>query len=561
MASDLEKPDTTKNAEGALKEVGDLNISLSETMEEIKKVVTEKERGAPGVGDSGEGRASEPPSDSDLEKMYLGTQGAEPFTPELKPEAEAAPVTPHEVVPPTPEQQAEIEKRLSVLEKLGEVWEKKGELLKIPDPVRKFGEYVNEHPKTRLGIGLGFGALAIATGGATFLASGAWRAVAGTGTFVAVEEWLRRDYEKATGEERSRGRAAFHTGAALAIAVLLGSSPYLVSAGTDLIEKISGGSIPQEVAAAGKGPEASGKISGVITAQAEMAVLPDYAVEKGDNLYKILRANFSEISRLEGGRQTNAIENIIEEIRKTPAEYGISSGNANTLSAGDKINMQKIAEILSEKKIGTGGIIEHAQNLSEETVKNIESYVPPTEEASLLTEDNDEIPPETGTEPVPQHIKEKWGEMTPEKIEGMKQEYNPPGSLTLEEISERNAIASFETPDREGVVTNISPADQVTLKIARESFYGKLDEFYGESSWFGFSKIPGAESETWKIFKDQSAVSIMDVEKPDENLAKLKGWIETLMIDAKMHPDGAESTDHFVKRALFAVSRTRGVDV
>jgi len=489
---------------------------------------------------------------SDLEKAHLETADTGPVNPEAAPEEKPTP----EAITPTPEQQDKIEKNLSVLEKLGGVWEKKGELLKIAEPVKSFGKYLNEHPKTRLGIGLGFGAMAIATGGATLLASGAWRAASSVGTFVAIEEWLRRDYEKATGEERTKTRAVFHTGAALAIAVFFGSG--LASQTAQNVFGLFGG---EEIKTIKDGvrQSVSGIIGGEQTTEAaqtvapEAAALPEYAVEKGDNLYKILRANFSGIGELDGGKQTNAIENILKEIRKNPAEYGISSGDADSLATGDKINIQKIAEILSEKKIGGEGIMEHAQNLSEETVKNIESYVPPPQELGEL----EEIPPET--EPTPQHIRENWADITPEKLEQMKQEYDAPGNATLEEISQMNAISHFENPEAVANMASIDPADKETLNIARESFYRNLDDLYGESSWFGFSKIAGVNSEAWQMLKNQSVVSIMDVENAEGNVAKLQGWMENLIRDANIRPEGLETADNFVKRALFAVSKTGAV--
>jgi hypothetical protein len=100
-------------------------------------------------------------------------------------------------------------------------------------------------------------------------------------------------------------------------------------------------------------------------------------VESGDTMYSILEDEFNISDKLtEEGRQYNAIENILAQIKANPAEYGIVSGDVNNLNVGDKINIEKIADIVANHKIAGQGIFEHAQGLPPAVVTGIENYMP-----------------------------------------------------------------------------------------------------------------------------------------------------------------------------------------
>lgn len=105
--------------------------------------------------------------------------------------------------------------------------------------------------------------------------------------------------------------------------------------------------------------------------------LPEYTAVKDDNLTKIIRENFPEIKNLPSGRQENAIENVVSQIIKDPESFGITSGKVAKIEVGDKINLQKIKDIIESYKIGGKSIVEHAKGLSAETVDSIRSFISP----------------------------------------------------------------------------------------------------------------------------------------------------------------------------------------
>ncbi len=100
-----------------------------------------------------------------------------------------------------------------------------------------------------------------------------------------------------------------------------------------------------------------------------------YEVRKGDNLWNII-GNMDELNGLEGGQKSNAIANIIEDIKKDPETlktFGFENPkDINNLKIGQKIDLEKIKEILETTEIKGKGIIEHAQELDEKTIANIE---------------------------------------------------------------------------------------------------------------------------------------------------------------------------------------------
>lgn len=103
---------------------------------------------------------------------------------------------------------------------------------------------------------------------------------------------------------------------------------------------------------------------------ADKIVEASYAVHSGDNLWNIIKEKIPEIQTLDGeGRQSNAIANIIEQIKKDPESFGITSGNVDTLSTGDTIDLEKVRGVLDTTKISVGGheasIIERARGLTD----------------------------------------------------------------------------------------------------------------------------------------------------------------------------------------------------
>ncbi|MEN9852235.1 MAG: hypothetical protein RI996_178, partial [Candidatus Parcubacteria bacterium] len=153
----------------------------------------------------------------------------------------------------------------------------------------------------------------------------------------------------------------------------------------DAVAVNTGGATPEAIAA-GAGaatPDAASLIPGGMSDQVFKHAT--VAVKEGDTMYKILTEEFNISKHLpEEGRQYNAIENILNQIKADPAAFGITSGNVDQLAAGDTINIAKISEIVTGAKMSDGlGIFEHASKLPDSIVKGIEAYMPAESKAIL----------------------------------------------------------------------------------------------------------------------------------------------------------------------------------
>ncbi len=104
-----------------------------------------------------------------------------------------------------------------------------------------------------------------------------------------------------------------------------------------------------------------------------------YEIRKGDNLWNIIKSQLEDRKITEGlseGKQTYIIDDLKDKFAKLNSEelkkLGISSGNIDKLTAGDKIDL---TSVLGSKN-GLGNIsnaVEGAQKLSEEQIANIEA--------------------------------------------------------------------------------------------------------------------------------------------------------------------------------------------
>jgi len=122
--------------------------------------------------------------------------------------------------------------------------------------------------------------------------------------------------------------------------------------------------------------------------------LENHKVESGETLWKILKSKIPEIENL-GRNETkdNVIANLIEEIKKNPQDYGVTSGDVNSLKVGDNINLEKIQDLLESKKIGGKNLIEHAKGLGDETLENIKNPESAKQEPVTTKETSSEVPP------------------------------------------------------------------------------------------------------------------------------------------------------------------------
>lgn len=136
--------------------------------------------------------------------------------------------------------------------------------------------------------------------------------------------------------------------------------------------------VKEELVAAVAKQEAMKNIAAKVAEQEAALIkpLPEYAVQKNDNLWKII-GGMDEIKDLEGGRKSNAIANVIEAIKNDQTKLEAlgfeNAGDIHDLEVGQKIDLNEIKEILDTETIGEESIVEHAQELDNEIVENIEA--------------------------------------------------------------------------------------------------------------------------------------------------------------------------------------------
>ena len=233
-----------------------------------------------------------------------------------------------------------------------------------------------------------------------------------------------------------------------------------------------------------------------------------YKVNPGDNLWNVLKGDLPEIKELESGRQSNVIANIIEQINKDPENFGIRSGDVDKLTEGDSLDMKKIREILTDTKISVGddefGIIERAENLSEEQIAQID--------------------------------------MNDEKIAEWAAEH-PGEALTSEKVSE--ILSGQEDSLGAGGVLDAKVSDMLKDKI---------NDMYGWKGFFGFGSRTGLESTEWQSIKGEPAERIIDFPltalEEYRHVGEMERYLKELSEKSGLSFDGDESVEVFVKRAL-----------
>ncbi len=474
-----------------------------------------------------------------------------------------------------PSESALAKKAVEALQKGKEEVEKEAEEKGLLGPIRAIGKWMGaKDPKTRLAIGLALTAAALTAGTASagvgaVIGAGAlgWRALGGTALFVGVEKSLidrtKKKYER-EGKKLKAWRKTMLTGEALAFSVLLGGgllgqgahnvmeffnpSPVLAETVTQ-VAKTRGVGAPAETAAENIAEE----------------IVSEHTVSKGENLYSIIKANFPEIRGLSGGQQTNAIENILADIKNNPGLYGIQSEDVNKLAVGDKINLNKIQEVLSTKTIGGENIIEHAQNLSAETLKNIEAYVPPETVAQESTVSG-VVDPYEGL--ARETIKDSGGvvevDITGENEGPNNEEGSSDQSQTNTGEARQNAAETnfpnkdkildyIDDPKRASLDKNFDRHDIMAVENARAVYHGKLDEVFGKKGFLGFGGTSGIDSPEWKTLGNKPINSLFLKVPATEATQKLGNLISSLAKESGIIPNPQETSENFIKKSVLAL--------
>jgi len=123
--------------------------------------------------------------------------------------------------------------------------------------------------------------------------------------------------------------------------------------------------------------------------------LEAYSIKSGDRLWDVLKTKVPKIDNLERlGMKDNTVANLIETIKDDPEAYGITSGNIDNLNIGDKIDMERIQDLLENEEIKGESLIEHAQGLDKTTLEEIENYQLKSEITDSLEKEGVESKPQ-----------------------------------------------------------------------------------------------------------------------------------------------------------------------
>lgn len=266
--------------------------------------------------------------------------------------------------------------------------------------------------------------------------------------------------------------------------------------------------------------------------------LAEYTVSKGERGYDVLK-KIPAIAELSGGRQTNAIENVLAVIRANPEKYG----NLDRLAIGDKIDLEKIGEILETKTIKGEKIIEHAQNLSGEVVKNIESYVPGS---------NDYVPRNTI---MPMATIEPTEFLKGESIESN----DAVNWGTTAHAEDWANLQKYFYEDANLSETGLSKESSLALQTARVALETKLDDMFGTKGFLGIGKVRGVDSQIWNSLKNVEMRELARFKSTLPEFLNMQSLATQLVKESGETPGAKETVENFMKRAYFAIAKKGGI--
>jgi len=402
----------------------------------------------------------------------------------------------------------------------------------------------------------GAGAVMIAT--AAFTGSGFQRLLGGLAVAATVEGVLtKRSIAHNEGEEKILGiRMNAVLGILAGSGVILGGKllgEFLSNSGERTTEALTTPETAQEIPAehlkesveTPMDTQYTEKVGSVREAlKGESLIKPSYTVDDDEKLWNILKEKFPEIQKLDGeGKQSNAIANIIEQIRKDPTSYGIASGNVDNLTTGDVLNMEKIHAILENTKISVGGvetnILERAEGLAATEVSTIEAN------NEKLLEWQMEHPDE---------------QLTTETADKILNEHSP--ASDTESLSENlnNIRKDMET------------AEAISMKT-EQIFRANIQTMFGSKGLFGYGFLGtnGERSVDWLDLKDRTVTEVMTKKFEGGVLGeeggvikfgidsfsavdKIKWYMNMLTERTGLAPKETETIDQFIHRAIQVIA-------
>lgn len=283
-----------------------------------------------------------------------------------------------------------------------------------------------------------------------------------------------------------------------------------------------------------------------------------YTVHGDDKLWNIIKEKIPEIQDLDGeGRQSNAIANIIEQIKKDPEGFGISSGNVNSLTAGDTIDLEKINSVLETTTIPiedgqSVGIIERASGLTD------------TESSHIIT-NNEKISAWHAVHPDALLTTE-----TVEKILSGTMDGATSVTPEINYLAEITKDYTLSMPDTGGRTMEQLAVEALSMDT-NAVLYADVQTMFGSKGFFGygFMGTNGEKSIDWLDFKDrpvsevvtksfggtligdEGGVQKFGMDSPGA-IDKMKGYLKMLTEKAGsgITPEPKETVEHFSKRAI-----------
>jgi len=211
-----------------------------------------------------------------------------------------------------------------------------------------------------------------------------------------------------------------------------------------------------------------------------------YEVKPGDNLWNIIKKDFEAkglFKNLQEGQKTHLIDYMKDRFAEMSPEQlrgvGISSGNIDKLSVGDKLSLSGIVD----KESNIVDAMDKTLGLSPEQIQNIENYSP-----------------ESPTDKIPEQVIHT-------DAPGVAVEQVAPGKdipVTPEDMQRAMGgdVVSHE-PAPENTVGAVSP------EVVEEALRSEVDTLFGRKGFLGLGASNGIETPEWKTIQKMTVPDLL----------------------------------------------------
>jgi len=267
-----------------------------------------------------------------------------------------------------------------------------------------------------------------------------------------------------------------------------------------------------------------------------------YEVKPGDNLWNIIKKDFEAkglFKNLQEGQKTHLIDYMKDRFAEMSPEQlrgvGISSGNIDKLSVGDKLSLSGIVD----KESNIVDAMDKTLGLSPEQIQNIENYSP-----------------ESPTDKIPEQVIHT-------DAPGVAVEQVAPGKdipVTPEDMQRAMGgdVVSHE-PAPENTVGAVSP------EVVEEALRSEVDTLFGRKGFLGLGASNGIETPEWKTIQKMTVPDLLaqasaevddyvDLIEEDtglkEKMIQTSSYLETIGNSNGLSPNKNETVLSFMKRAI-----------